>query len=267
MNQASIAIDPVRSSEHDSIHQSPTNSVRRTLQVLAAFDGSRTVLGVSEVAARADVPKSTAHRLLNVMSQQGFVRREGNRYRLGERLFELGARALEPRGLRERAIPFMAELHHSTLETIHLAVLRGDQVLYVEKIYGHGAAPCPTTVGGRNPATCTGLGKAILSSCSEEAVDAILGSRLPRPTRNSLHTRQALHRNLTISREEGVAVDYEELRMGLACVSAPIIDRSTGAAGAALSISAPTSRFNRRRFTVQLLKATEALSLGSLRSA
>ena len=267
MNQAILTINSAQPSDDDPIHQSPTNSVRRTLDVLAAFDGSRTVLGVSEVAVRAGVPKSTAHRLLNVMSQQGFVRREGNRYRLGERLFELGARALESRGLRERAIPFMAELHHATLETIHLAVLRGNQVLYVQKIYGHGAAPCPTTVGGRNPATCTALGKALLASCTEEAVDDILGGRLPRPTRNSLYTREALRRNLTITRDEGVAVDYEELRMGLACVSAPIIDRSTGTAMAALSISAPTSRFHRRRFTGQLLKASEALSLGSLRTA
>ena len=261
MNQGTLAFDSAMDSGPDPIGgHSPTNSVGRTLEVLAAFDGSRTVLGVSEVAVRAGVPKSTAHRLLNVMSQHGFVRREGNRYRLGERLFELGARALEPRGIRERAVPYMAELHHATLATVHLAVLHNDCVLYVEKIYGHGALPCPSVVGGSNPASCTALGKAILSRSTDKTVERVLGGGLSRPTRKSLHTADAVRRNLQIARDDGFAVDYEELRMGLACVSAPIIDRGTGEAIAALSISAPTSRLNKRRFATLLLTATEALS-------
>ena len=261
MNQGTLAFDSAMDSGPDPIGgHSPTNSVGRTLEVLAAFDGSRTVLGVSEVAVRAGVPKSTAHRLLNVMSQHGFVRREGNRYRLGERLFELGARALEPRGIRERAVPYMAELHHATLATVHLAVLHNDCVLYVEKISrARGVA-------------LSERGRRIQSGelhrprqghpprSTDKTVERVLGGGLSRPTRKSLHTADAVRRNLQIARDDGFAVDYEELRMGLACVSAPIIDRGTGEAIAALSISAPTSRLNKRRFATLLLTATEALS-------
>ncbi|ODQ86175.1 IclR family transcriptional regulator [Mycolicibacterium holsaticum] len=264
MNQGALALDSAVNSGHDQVDgPSPTNSVVRALEVLAAFGGSRTVLGVSEVAVRAGVPKSTAHRLLNMMSQHGFVRRKGNRYRLGERLFELGTRAVEPRGIRERAVPYMTELHHATLATVHLAVLHNDYVLYVEKIYGHGALPCPSRVGGSNPASCTALGKALLSRSADETVERVLGGRLPRPTRKSLHTADALHRSLQIARDDGFAVDYEELSMGLACVSAPIVDRGTGEAVAALSVSAPTARLNKRRFATLLMTAAEALSPAS----
>lgn len=267
MDQATLSMDCVGPTDEPVEDRTPTNSVGRTLAVLSAFSGSRAVLGVSEIAVRAGIPKSTAHRLLTVMSQHGFVRREGNRYRLGECMFELGSRAVEPRGIRERAVPYMAELHHSTLATVHLAVLHNDRVLYVEKIYGHGSFVCPSVVGGSNPASCTALGKAILAHSAEEVVERVLSSRLPRPTPKSLHTRDSLCRSLRIAREEGFAVDYEELRPGLACVAAPIVDRRTGEAIGALSISTPTSRLNQRRFAAQLLSTAAALSSSSLVSA
>ena len=242
------------------IGSAPTNVAGRTLEVLSAFDGPRNVLGVSEIAMRAGVPKSTAHRLLSVMAQRGFVRREGNRYRLGERLFELGSRAVEPRGLRDRAVPFMIELHHATRETVHLAVLHGDQVLYIEKIYGHGTQPCPTAIGSSNPATCTALGKAMLAHSAEETVARVLGARLRRLTPRSLCTPDSVLRSLNAAREDQVAVEYEECRLGLGCVAAPIVDVRSGLAVAALSISAPTSHVNRRRFAELLTKAANNLS-------
>jgi DNA-binding IclR family transcriptional regulator len=238
----------------------PINTASRTLEVLSAFDGSRAVLGVSEIALRAGVPKSTAHRLLSVLTQHGFVKREGNRYRLAEHLFELGSHALGLPGLRDRAVPYLVELHHATLETVHLAVLHDNHVLYVEKIFGHQAPPCPTTVGGRNPAHCTALGKAILSRSTVDLVERVLVGPLPLLTRQSLRTPEAVSRHLRVARDDGVAVEIEECRTGLACISAPIIDRHTGQAVAALSISSPTSRFDGRRFAARLRRAADELS-------
>ncbi|SFL29982.1 IclR family transcriptional regulator [Geodermatophilus ruber] len=265
MTQGSVAspLDDVELA-HVAEHPSRTNAASRTLAVLSAFGGSRAVLGVSEIAVRAAVPKSTAHRLLAVLHEHGYVKRDGNRYRLAERVFELGSRAFWPRGLRERAIPFMAELHHETLEIVHLAILHDDDVVYVEKIYGHRAWPCPTTIGGRNPAHATALGKSILSYSSPETVGHVLTGHLARPTRHTVAHPEALQKQLRVAREEGVAVEVEECRVGLACVAAPIIDRRTGEAVAALSISSPTARFDKRRFAARLRKAADTLSQTAL---
>lgn len=238
----------------------PTSAAGRTLDVLRAFLGPKAVLGVSEIAMRADVPKSTAHRFLGVLLEQGFVRREGNRYRLAEEVFTLGARAIGPLGLRERAIPFMVELHHATLQTVHLGVLHGQRVLYVEKIYGHRSHPCPTIIGGSNPAHCTALGKAILSHSRGEVIDRFAEGPLSRMTRRSVHTATDLLRSLDASRDEGVSTEYEESYNGLACVAVPILDQR-GEAVAALSISASTMRFDKRRFVSQLRRAADALSV------
>lgn len=237
-----------------------TSAASRTLELLSAFDESRSVLGVSELAARTSMPKSTAHRLLAVLIHHGYVKRDGNRYRLAERVFELGSLALRPRGLRERAVPFMAELHHETLETVHLAILHEGHVLYLEKVFGHRAIPCPTTVGGRNPAYSTALGKAILSRSRAETVERVAAGRLRRLTPHTVTTPEMLYRRLNRAQQEGVAVDLEECRMGLTCVAAPIIDRHTGEAVAALSISSPSSRFDERRLGARLRRAAESLS-------
>ncbi|NMH97353.1 IclR family transcriptional regulator [Pseudonocardia acidicola] len=261
MDAGSAALSP-----DDRFHQrltgesARTNSASRTLAVLSAFDQSRAVLGVSEVASHARVPKSTAHRLLAVLIDHGYVKRDGNRYRLDEHVFELGSRALRPQGLRERAVPFMAELHHQTLETVHLAVLHDGHVLYLEKIFGHRAPPCPTVVGGRNPAHSTALGKAILSQSAPDAVARVVTGELARLTTHTITNREALCRSLDRARDEGVALDLEESRLGLACVAAPIVDSHTGEAVAALSISSPTSRFDERRLAARLRKVADALS-------
>ncbi|MFC5994350.1 IclR family transcriptional regulator [Pseudonocardia hispaniensis] len=260
MGEGSVVQSECRRPQQLLENPAPTNAASRTLALLSAFDGSRSVFGVSELASRASMPKSTAHRLLGVLIDHGYVKRDGNRYRLGEHVFELGSRALRPRGLREQAVPFMAELHHATLETVHLAILHDREVLYLEKVFGHRAPPCPTTVGGRNPAHCTALGKAILSRSAPETVEHVVAHGLARRTPHTTTHPDLLRRNLSLARDEGVAVDLEECRMGLACVAAPIVDRRTGEALAALSISAPIARFDKRRLAARLGKVADVLS-------
>ncbi|XVV15137.1 IclR family transcriptional regulator [Actinoplanes sp. CA-131856] len=241
-------------------HATRTNAAGRTLDVLSAFNGSRSVLGVSEIAVRAGVPKSTAHRLLAVLQQRGYVRHDGSRYRLTEQVFELGSRASWPRGIRDRAVPFMAELHHETLQTVHLAVLHEGHVLYVEKIFGHQAQPCPTAVGSRNPVHATALGKSMLAFSPDETVEAAMTTELTALTRHTLTVPESLRRDLLQARQDGVASEVEECRLGLACVAAPILDKATGAAMAALSISSPAVRFNKQRFATRVRRAADALS-------
>ena len=261
MGKGNVASPPdVRFLPRLSDDSIPTNAASRTLELLSAFDDSRSVLGVSELASRTSMPKSTAHRLLAVLIRHGYVKRDGNRYRLSERVFELGSLALRPRGLRERAIPFMAELHHETLETVHLAMLHEGHVLYLEKVFGHRAIPCPTTVGGRQPAYCTALGKAILSQSRPETIERVATGQLRRFTPHTVTSPEMLYQRLDRAQNEGIAVDIEECQLGLTCVAAPIVARQTGEAVAALSISSPSARFDERRLGARLRRAAEALS-------
>lgn len=241
-----------------SVDDPPPMSVAdRTLDVLDAFCGARSLLGVSDVAHLARLPKSTAHRILSIMERRGFLTREDKRYRLAEHVFELGNRALRLRNLRERTVPHMADLYRATLETVHLAVLSGRDVVYIEKIHGSNVALRATAVGARAPAHCTALGKALLSEARPETLAHLFEMPLRRFTERTISTVNALEADLDRARTDGVAVEYEECHRGLACVAAPILNPATGVPLAAISISVPSDRFNARRLA-RLLQTTTA---------
>jgi DNA-binding IclR family transcriptional regulator len=251
-----------------------TASARRTssgraLTLLDAFAGPRSLLGVSELAARAGVPKSTAHRLLATLVDSGYVKRVDGRYCLAEHAFALGNAlwACRPGGLRERAVPFMMELSHQTQGTVHLAILDGGGVLYLEKLFAHNATPCPTSVGSRRPAHCTALGKAMLAHSEEKRAARVMSVGLPRFTPHTRVTSEALGRDLERARGDRVAVECQEYRMGLTCVAAPILDRDSGLAVAALSVSTTPDRIRLQRFASEVLRATDALSRRGLLGA
>ena len=254
-------VQSLHSSVRTGIEGSET-SVGKALALLDAFDSSRAVLGVSELANRAHLPKSTAHRLLAVLVEHQYVQRVGDRYCLADRMFELGNQVsiCRPNGLRERAIPFMAELYAETHETVHLAVLRGTDVLYLEKIFGHNTTQCGTTVGTRKPAYCTALGKAILAYADPETVQLNLAGKMQRHTPYTLTQPGRLQSSLVRIRDEGVATDFEEWHLGVTCLAAPLLDPATGRAMAAVSISSLSSRGDIRRFSPRLRRITEMLS-------
>jgi DNA-binding IclR family transcriptional regulator len=201
-------------------------------------------LGLTELAKALDLPKSTAHRLLRVLILEGFAEQSDRRYRLGSEFFEIShfARWSSYGDIRETAAPILENLCESVRETVHLAVLAGPDVLYLEKISAPGGSRVPSRVGGRMPATCTSLGKALIAFRSAEERDITLRGPLPRITPYSITNPQVLHEQFELARVRGVAFEYEESRLGVSCVAAPIcVD---GRAFAAISVAGPTSRFN-----------------------
>jgi IclR family KDG regulon transcriptional repressor len=223
----------------DSDGRTPT-SVQRALQILDCFRTDGPVLGVSQIARLAGLPKSTAFRLLNSLSASGYVNREGAEYRLAWHVFELGSRAAQlDVGLREAILPWLVELQMKTGFTVHMGVLQGRDVLYVEKIPGRSGPKTPTYVGARVEVTCTALGKSLLAHASEDARAGVLRSPLPRRTRFSIAEPGRLQRQLQKVRSECLAFDREESTIGLGCISAPLLH--DGRAWAAISISGPPS--------------------------
>jgi IclR family transcriptional regulator, KDG regulon repressor len=234
-------------------------SVGKAMALLTAFDRAGPI-GVSELARRTNLPKSTAFRLLAVLERWQLVERVDNRYRLGSRLFELGNRVVycSPRGLREIAHPFLEELHEITHETVHLAVLVDHDVLYLDKVYGHNQVRCPSRVGGRFPAHCSALGKAILAYGDACLVREVLASHLERRTPYTIVHAQVLCQELQSIRQMGIAFDRDGGSIGLTCVAAPIRNRLNETV-AAVSISGATGRFDPTLYVERIRRTARAI--------
>ncbi|TYB41056.1 IclR family transcriptional regulator [Actinomadura chibensis] len=220
-----------------------SGSVGKALALLGAFSPEDRSLGVSEVARRADMPKSTVYRLLAVLVDGGLITKSGTKYSPGPLLTELAALAnrQDLRRLREAALPYLLDLYEHTHQTVHLAVLEGIHVRYVEKIYGHGQVGCPSRVGGHAPAASTALGKAILAFSDAETVAS--ASRSLRPlTPYSIGTPRGLALELRAIRERRVSYDRQENTLGLTCVGAPVLGWR-GRVVAAVSVAGPVHRF------------------------
>ncbi|CAI7978344.1 IclR family transcriptional regulator [Frankia sp. Hr75.2] len=237
-------------------------SVGKALALLDAFRSSAKVLGVTELANRAGISKSTAHRLLGSMVEYGYLQRVENRYCLSPQIFELGNQVpmCSPSGLRERAAPVMTELFAATEGTIHLGMPVDNEVLYIAKIAGRHAIPWSTRVGARSPAHCTALGKALLAFGGPQAQATATQFNLHRFTAYTLYQPGRLLQSLEQARSDGIAVDHEEFRLGLTCIAAPIIDHHTGRAIAAISISSVTTAPDAHRFARPLQRAAEKIS-------
>jgi DNA-binding IclR family transcriptional regulator len=236
-------------------------SAGKALALLDAFSGQLTVLGVTALAARAEIPKSTAHRLLTVLVGRGYVRRVGDRYCLTEHMFEIGnqVRSCRPSGIRDLATPYLGELFAQTRQTVHLAVLSGTDVLYLDKVAGRDAAPCPTSIGARRPAYATALGKALLAFADPRDVEANLRVPQRRFTAHTIVGPGRLERSLDRVRLAGISTDYEELRPGVNCVAAPILDPRTKRAVAAVSVCSISPSVE-RRYQHILVRTVDELS-------
>lgn len=203
----------------------------RAVDVLTAFTrGPGTTLSLAELARRTALPKATLHRLLAALDGLGLVERSAGGYQLGMRLFELGEHVPRKQQLREAALPFLQDLFEASHDTVHLAVLDGTDVVYLERIRGHRSAKVASRVGGRQPAYCTGVGKALLAFDPEAAVRALAMPLAPR-TPYTITDHQRLAEELASIRRQGLAYDREENAIGIACVAAPILldDRPIGA--------------------------------------
>jgi DNA-binding IclR family transcriptional regulator len=202
---------------------------------------------LTELSQRTGVPKGSLHRLLGQLVALDVVERSGTRYRLSLHMIELAALSPWLSQLRETVLPFMIDLHEATHQTIHLGVLRDTEVVYVERIRGHLSINCPTRVGGRMPAYCTGLGKSLLAFGDMQATGRVLANGLKRRTPYTIVAPGLLLRDLDRIAGEGAAFDREEAVLGLVCVAAPVLVGNRPVA--AISISGRASEIQRPRLS------------------
>ncbi|MGW9132433.1 IclR family transcriptional regulator [Streptomyces sp. NPDC055681] len=232
--------------------QDQQTAVDKALTLLMSLAEEDREVGVSELARRTQLTKSTAFRLLGILQRNDVVERVGSSYRLGSQLFDIGRRVYGPTPLmlQERLLPFLTELYVLTQETVHLAVLHRTDVMYVNKLHGHRRARTSTRIGSRMPASCTAVGKALLAF-DHDAAELAIAQGLPAPTEHSLTDPEDFRTELARIRREGIAYDRQEILLGVTCVAVPVM----GAAGrpvAAISVSGALHRFEPARVTPEL---------------
>lgn len=209
----------------------------RMTAILEAFDEDDRGLRISELAARAELPKSTVSRLVSALVRQHYLERDGAVIHLGLRLFELGQLAEEPRELRASALPIMADLRGSTGRTAYLAIRDGQDMVCIAIMRGDAATPLICRIGGRIPAHATALGKAVLAFAEASALDRLLDGGLHAWTSRTTTDPGALRRQLADVRHDGVAVEVGEFDGEVASVAAPVSDSSRTVV-AAIGVSA-----------------------------
>ncbi len=235
--------------------------VGRAFALLAAFGPGEHELSLAELSRRTRLATTTVHRLVHELEALGAVERAGRGVRLGLRLFELGQLAPRHRDLEVAAAPFLAALHRTTGETVHLAVLDRTEVVYLQKITAARGPDAPSRPGGRMPAACTGLGKALLAFGAPGVAEAALRGPLHRRTPRTVTAPGLLRAQLDRVRRTGLAHEHEESAAGIACVAAPVLGPD-GRALAALSLTGRAGRPDAARSA----PAVRAAALGASRA-
>ncbi len=231
----------VEQSERQVRSPGPVQSVDRALdllEVLARGDGP---VGVGEIAAATSLPQGTAHRLLRSLQERGYVRHDTSRkYSLGAAAFLLGDAA--QRSLARSARPHLTALVTLSGETSNLAVLEGDDVVYLAQVPSPHTLRMFAEVGRHVPPHSTAVGKVLLSAMPRERAVAILGRRGLAPmTPRTITGLPAFLNELDTTRTRGWAADEEEQELGIRCVAVPVARE--GRVVAALSLSGPAERF------------------------
>jgi IclR family acetate operon transcriptional repressor len=219
----------------------PVQSVDRALALLEVLAAASTALGVGEVADLTDLPQGTVHRLLQTLQQRGYVRRDaGRKYSLGTAAIRMADAA--QRALARSSRPHLAELVSLSGETANLAMLEGDDVVYVAQVPSPHTLRMFAEVGRHVPPHSTAVGKVLLAALPREQALAVLRRTGLAPRTDATITDlgafvDELHRVA----EQGWAGDEEEQEYGVRCVAVPV--GGPGQVVAALSLSGPADRF------------------------
>lgn len=216
----------------------PKTLIGRVFQVLGVFSAQRPSANLSELSRYSGLPLSTTHRLVTELVAHGALERTGDRYRIGLRLWELGALSPGSFDLRERALPFLEDLWEVTHQHVQLAIRDGLDAVYVERISAKDAVNILTRAGSRMPLHATGVGLALLAYAPLDVQEQALHSPLRTFTPRTISTPRQLREALARVRRDGYAISDRQIEMIHYSAAAPIRG-SSGEVVAAVSVVMP----------------------------
>ncbi len=242
------------------------------MNVLEIVSTAPTPLRFTEMLSQSGQPRGSLHRHLAHLQAEGLVtlNHEGG-YQLGTRLLQLASNAWKRNSLRQIAEPFLISLQQKTGETVHLARLQRDRVVYIDKIESNQSVRMHSLIGNASPVYCTGVGKAMMSRLGDKAIEKLIAEIEFQPfTDHTLKDADALLSELAEIRQQGFAEDRQEHELGIRCVAAPVCDED-GNLVCGISITAPAYRIQTESFsewkklvieTALLIGAQSSIELG-----
>lgn len=237
----------------------PVSIIGRFSAILDCYSHRDSSLSISELSRKTGLPKSTTSRLVTEMISHGFLEHQGPKITLGLRFFELGQQAARPQTLRRLAYAQMEGLRRATGQTVHLAVLDGTHVVYIEILPTRNSPLLPSRVGGRIPAHATAVGKAILAFSNPEITEQMISEGLSKIGPNTITEPDSFRAELWRTRSRGYATESEESGTDISCVAAPILVRD-GVPVAGISVSGWKKDIDVPASTSALRSAIESLT-------
>ena len=229
----------------DLVQKSLNNSVAKAFHLLEHFTLAKAEWGVTELSQKIGANKSTTYRLMATLESLGALRKNPitEKYSLGLKLFELGNRVDIQSALVSQTHPELEKVASEIIETVHLGILKNDQVLMVDKVESSKGLQLNSMIGTCSPAYCTSLGKVLLAF-QEFPVQAQICSSLDLVPRTEFTLTQIdqLRSELKRIKARGFAIDRQEMELGLICVGVPVFNQK-GQIVAALSAAGPANRF------------------------
>jgi len=242
------------------------SSVANSIRLLGSFSGDENELGITTLAARLRLAKSTVHRLASTLTAARFLEQnaETGKYRLGLALFELGALVRRRMGVANEARPKLRELLEKTGETVQLGIVDHLSVLYVYEMESRRAIRMAAAVGGRAPLHCTAVGKVLLASQPQDYVRQVLDAGLIAYTPKTVTRRDAILAMLAEVKARDYATDDEESEVGVRAIASPVRNH-TGSVIAAVGVAAPVQRMSKKEMQVWVPSVIETAAAVSVR--
>lgn len=224
-----------------------TKTVLKSLRVLEELSGTSRGLTNKEVADRLDLTPSTCHRLLNTLTDQGYISKEGSSYRLGPKIFQLKSLAYKQEKIKRQISPFLIDLEEKFGYTINLAVRWGVKVIPIDIIQGSKNLVVNKNLGIPAPLHASALGKCMLAFSDTEVQEVLLSHiTLSSLTQNTITQKNKLLEELENIKKKGHAVDNEEYAEGVICIAVPILNE-TNFNDFTVSVSGPATELNKQR--------------------
>ncbi len=213
---------------------SPASILSKAFDVLGAFGPEQRVLTLTEIARASGLPKSTVHRLIGRLTALGVIEAHGAGFKVGLPMRRFAA-AMPIESLRQSALPHLGSLHHWSRRHVHLAALRGNRVVFVERMMVSGHDLPSADPGTDLPAHATALGKVLLAFITPEEVEAALDAPLASLAPNTITDVGDFTAELGRVRRRQFAIARGESHPDVTCVAAPVLIR--GRAVGAVSVS------------------------------
>lgn len=230
------------------------NSLARGLEVLRAFDDAHATMTLSEVAAKTGLTRAGARRFLLTLTELGYVAKDDRLFRLTPKVLGLGYAYLSSMPLSEKAQPFLESITERVGESCSLAVLDGEDVVYIARSAARRLLMVGIHVGTRLPAHITSMGRVLLADLPEAELAGHLArvKLFPRTPRSIVDMRQ-LREEIDTVRRQGYAILDQELEQGVRSIAVPVMARKCGRAIAAINISTNVATVPKERLLREFL--------------